>query len=259
MNRAAVLLTFVFLSGFLTACSTYQYVVLDSTLPKDETENYAFYRTDGDATIHYSFGGQNDQFKIHVANDGDEVLYVDVTGSAFFQNGNPGPLKPVNFSRYITSPTGTPMLLTVFFSGDGTGKASEVYRIPPGSRATVTAGVPSIPFRKGLHFYRNPEKSALDHPHLTQYSLADLRDSGHVFEVRLRLSSDRGFESSRFSTAVFNESHAYRTSADPSYFPLQTSYVHTARNERQGGSGFWLGMTALLVILAAVSGDGDAK
>lgn len=257
MNRAAVIFASVFLSGFLTACSTYQHVVIDSTLPKDKFENDAFVRSDGDATFHYSFGGPDNLFNIKVTNDGEEELYLDVTGSAVFLNGNPFPLKPIDFRKYITSPTGTPMLLTVYFSGDGTGKASEVLRIPPGSQAVVTAGKLNISFRNELDFHRNPQKAALDHPHLIRYRIADLSEGGNVYEVRLRLSDKRGFETSRFSTAVFNESHVYRTSSDPTYFPLKASYVQAVRKDGSGSGGFWLALTAAMVILAAVSGDGD--
>jgi len=256
MKRGFGLFIFIPLSLFMTACSNHQFVVLQSTLPKDKSEKSAFYRSEDDVTMHYAFNGKDGRLNIQVSNDGEEVLYVDVTGSGFFQNGNPVAMEPHPHKRNISNGANQAELLRIYFSGDEPGKVSEVILIPPGTFGLLSAPAPDIEYRKDLDFFRDPESSSLDHPHLKNYSRADLSKGANVFEVRIRMSRDRNFQSSQWRSAFFSESHAYKSHADPSFFPMKTADMITVSRERRGGSGLLLAMTAALLIIAAANDDG---
>jgi len=81
----------LFLLGFfciiaLTGCSTYQFVYMDSNLPKNEVKEF-IHETDS-FSIKYSFTGENFALKMTIHNKLNQPIYIDWGKTTLFFNGS---------------------------------------------------------------------------------------------------------------------------------------------------------------------------
>jgi len=71
--------------GFLSGCSVYQHVSLESNMVQNDKLEYLI--ENDSTTIVYSFDGQNGPIHIRLSNKSDKPLYVDWRKSALITNG----------------------------------------------------------------------------------------------------------------------------------------------------------------------------
>ena len=69
----------------MSSCSAYQYVSVESDLPRDEKQNFVF--ENDTVALAYTFTGQGFPIKISIFNKLPQPVYVDLTRSIIVMNG----------------------------------------------------------------------------------------------------------------------------------------------------------------------------
>jgi hypothetical protein len=205
--------------SFVTACSRFQYVSLNSCLPKNDSGEYVV--ENDTVAIRYSFAGQNLSLSLNIFNKLRQPVYLDPERSLIVLND-----EQINGSFYT----------------DG-----QVSFIAPLSNVTIT----SIPLRDKM-FEINVKDPALQKTKVVNEGISysyDINTTPLYFRAILAISPNENYSMPTFFDYSFWVSDILQSAAGPktiSEKPSNTFYLK--KSTRFGNVIFWTAMITVLLI-----------
>ena len=190
------------------SCTSYQYVLVGSELPKDKSSHSVFYQEEEDLVIYYDFFGEGMPLDLTIHNDSAQELYVDLHKSAFLQNG-------------LRAEQGLqPALL---YTGSGTIQKDDtqasmmrnLLKLAPGDYAVLkTYPFDTEDIYPNPYFQQALVSHDVDHSTLLFNSLLN---QGNIYEVQIRLARESDLSDAWVSSASFKDIGIYNTNRSPRY------------------------------------------
>ncbi len=249
---------------FLSGCSVYQHVNLESNMQQNDKLEYLI--ENDSTTIVYSFYGQNGPIHIALSNKSDKPLYVDWRKSALITNGQSVSLwkdeAKINASstEYKVLPENEIISSTSSIDGSVVRK-DKVSFIPPHSSISVNS------YALQTKFFTNPAQKSVRTVFYTTEGQASAKkysfsreDSPLNFRIFLSISEDESFKHPVQFDNFFWVSDYFQTSVSPkslSIIPGNQFYIRKVT-----GAGHTLlaaSLVGILVVGAAAGGDVPAN
>jgi len=249
---------------FLSGCSVYQHVSLNSNMPQNDKLEYLI--ENDSTTIVYSFCGQNGPIHIELSNKSDKPLYVDWRKSALITNGQSVSLWKdeaiVNASSTENKVLPENEIVSSTSSIDGSiVRKDKVSFIPPHSSISVNS------YALQTKFFTNPAQKSVRAVFYTTEGQASAKkysfskeDSPLNFRIFLSISDDESFKHPVQFDNSFWVSDYLQTSVSPkslSTIPGNQFYIR-----KTTGAGHTLlaaSLVGILVVGAAAGGDVPAN
>lgn len=258
MKTALRLFSFCAMWVALSACSTYQYTILQSNLPLDSSTHPAHYYERNDAVVYFDFYGVGMPAELLIHNDSDEKLYVDLTRTQFYQNGEAmgsGPYPPLIeegegklevFNKLTPEETGP----------EGIGH--QVLIVPPQAHFKLSASPFEVDYRAHLPKVYSPQAGMQEFSGLRGVGRYYLRGDGNVFEVRMRMARTSNFSDAWDAKGTFQEQVTYQSPNEPKEFPLKSGNVYIAERHGKGGRVAYLFLAlSFYVAVSMLPDDGQ--
>ena len=233
---------------FCTACSTYQYAVIDSDVKK--TAGRIVFDNDT-LQIHYKFDGNNGPASVGIINKLDVPLYVDWQRSSLIVEGRSLSRVP-ELARFHAASTTNNFVAWNYTTSDITGTIDQPKPfgfVPPGSY------IQSQPVYLHDQFsIPSGEMNARVTRGSTQkYKSFDKDDSPLLFRSYITVSTAADFTTPMVFDHEFWVSEVLQSAVGPSnmkVYPNRQDVYHVTKSN-EGGGGFLLLIVALACIFAA--------
>lgn len=239
------LLGLAFVAFVLTGCTNYQYVTLQSQLPKNDiTQGY--FIADDKVKIEFDFRGYDFPVRSYISNISDASVYLDLNSSVFIENervmANAVESSSITAQGYAVQFDNSS---EIYLNGSDS-PSSQFIHIPPNSYRVIE----SMPFAAGyqqvLPHYSDYEKISSERGTLT-VKRHPFFGTGSTYGILFRFSQDRNGSNYWDMYAEFNESHIYSSTMAPADFPKFTPDTYVVSQTTRGGGGLFL-----LVLLGLV-------
>ncbi|MCC5930565.1 MAG: hypothetical protein JJU28_15065 [Cyclobacteriaceae bacterium] len=233
MFRKSSLYFCIFFVLFSSACTRYQYALIESPLPKNEDSSY-LYENDT-FSILYSFNGKNGPLQITFTNKSTQPLFIDWSRSAYIANGHQH---------------------SVWEEGSG---QSAITQIAPKAQDSFIRRYLSVGFIELPEFQK--QKSTLNtNTGKVNAELYDYKqeDSPLKFSVYLTIANDIGFKNPIGLTHDFWLKEVNNTMASPGTL---TSYgKNQFHNQKMSAGGHLITIGAIagvIIVLIAIAPQGE--
>lgn len=249
-------LIFICMLGLFTSCTTYQYTLLGSDLPKDQSSEPFYYLEENDVVIYFDFFGYYMPVDITVHNDAEEPLYIDLSGSRFLQNGRS--LGLVSAQPEMNDPAGLVQVGVVLLTDSTSGIASpsKVAYLPPGGHFIMRAYPFDVVHKDLGNWHYNGAPKSNTYSGLRNVKWHDYEGRGQAYGLDLRMSRDNNFQKKWVSEARFREVATYESRKSPEYFPLKGGDFYVTSEEKDG-SGLLAFFTILGLAVLVIGYDGE--
>lgn len=235
----------------LSACSRYQYTILQSNLPLDTSVHPAHYYERNDAVVYFDFYGVGMPAELLIHNDSDEKLYVDLTRTQFYQNGEAmgsGPYPPL--VEEVEGKLGAfNKLKPDELGADGIGH--QVLIVPPQAYFKLSASPFEVDYRTHLPKVYSAQAGMLEYNDLRGVGRHYLRGDGNVFEVKMRMARTSDFSDAWIAKGAFQEQVTYQSASKPQDFPLKSGnlYISERHGQGRGAAYFFLALATFMAIV----------
>jgi len=249
---------------FLSGCSVYQHVSLESNMEQNDKLEYLI--ENDSTTIAYSFDGQNGPIHIRLSNKSDKPLYVDWRKSALITNGQSVSLWKdeakinANATEYKVLPENEIINSTSSIDGSIVRK-DKVTFIPPHSSILVNS------YALQSKFFTNPDRKSERVMLSTTEGNVNARkfsfskeDSPLNFRIFLSISGDESFKNPVQFDNSFWVSDYFLTSVSPKSLSIISGNQFYIR--KITGAGHTLlaaSLVGILVVGAVAGGDVPAN
>ncbi len=256
MKTKQRVLALAFITSVLSGCTNYQYVSLQSNLPKHETTG-SYYIADEKVMIEFDFRALNFPVKSYISNISDSSVYLDLTSSVFIENerimNNAVGNTTISTQGYMVHYEGSS---DIYLSGSISNSAQFIH-IPPNTYKVLESKPFSAGYYEQLPFYSDYE-SISSEKRTFSVKRHPFFGTGSKYGILYRFSPNKDGTDYWDVLAEFSESHVYTSDMPPSKFPKYTAdtYVVSATNGGGGVIAFFLMVG--LVLLAAGDAAGDA-
>lgn len=258
MKTAIRLFSYIAMWVILSACSTYQYTILQSNLPLDSSIHPAHYYERNGAVVYFDFYGVGMPAELLIHNDSDEKLYVDLTRTQFYQNGEAmgsGPYPPL-----IEEGEGKLEVFNKLMPDEvgAEGIGHQVLIVAPQAYFKLSASPFDVDYRAHLPKVYAPQEGSEEVNGLRGVGRHYLRGDGNVFEVKMRMARASDFSDAWIAKGTFQEQVTYQSPNEPKEFPLKSGNVYISERHGKGSSvGYFFLALGFYMVLAMLPDDGQ--